>query len=120
MNGVTVALLLQLPQQGLITEVLLEIDRAGVIHKIDLRHRTAMFPKMPAEINKRLVLADIIIVCRDIGPVIRPDTEIDAVAAGLGNDIQLPGRAVAIRLPKFSDLFDDGLHKGPAKLRRTG
>jgi hypothetical protein len=74
---------------------------------------------MPAVVDKRPVLANVFIVRGNIGSLIRQDTEIDAVATGLWNNIQPGDRVAAIRQKKFSDLFDYGLHKvGKGKKNR--
>src|SRR6185312_2755950 len=110
-DGVVVALFFQLAKEGGVAEVFLEIDRAVVVYKIDLRHRTSLLPEMPAEIDKGLVFLYIVIVCGDTGTLRRADAKIDAVAAGLGDNVQPGDRVAAVVRKKFSDLLDDGLHR---------
>jgi hypothetical protein len=117
-----VTLFFQFCQQRLIAEILLEIDRPGFVHKIDLGYRATALAEMSAVVDKRPVFANVVIVCSDIGSLVGPDTEIDAVAAGLRDNIQSGDRVAAIRQKKYSDLFDYGLRKdlaGKGKKKRV-
>src|ERR1700733_4559731 len=100
----------QFMQQGQITEILLQVDRTGFVDEEDFRYGTAAIAKMAAEINERAVLADIVVIGGDIGTVGRMQTEIHAIASGLGYLFQLGKRRRAIRCEQFLYVVDNSLH----------
>jgi hypothetical protein len=122
------SLLLQLCQQGEVAEIFLKINGAGFIYIIDLGYGASPVAKVAAEIDESLIFPDVVVISGDIGALFRPHPEIDAVTAGLRDDIQSDQGVAAILFKKFSDLLDDSLHIGvglravvrrePVKVRR--